>query len=415
MLADRTCEDAAAEWFDADNDGDLDLLVASAGYELPADDSRLQLRLYLNDGKGRLTKATAFPDVRVSASCVRTADVDGDGDQDVFVGARVVPGRYPELPASHFLLNNGKGTFADVTNEQPILKQLGMVTDAAFADINHDKRPELIVATDFGAIQVLAVRDGKLQPLTNVLPAVTGCWNRLLVQDFDNDGDADIIVANAGLNSQIHATEKHPLMLYGITNASGRVIPVMVDYERNAGAAAQPHPFNARDEMLDQVVTLRKKFTDYTSYAKAAITDLFGPDELNKAQKLEAADLKTVLFRNDGSAGNSHFVIQPLPVEAQISPAYALASVDVNHDNLPDLIVGGNRTYNRVRLGKNDANRGQLFMNTGKGNFAYVPMAQSGLIWDGDIRDLAIITVSGRTELLVGGAGQPVRTFALAK
>lgn len=413
LLTDRSYEDAGAEWFDADNDHDLDLVVASAGYELPADDARLQTRLYLNDGTGRLTKATAFPSLRVSAACVRAADIDGDGDQDLFVGARVVPGRYPELPMSHLLLNDGKGHFTDVTNQQSVLPGLGMVTDAVFADIDRDKRPELLIATDFGPVQAFAFQNGKLQSLDNVLPNVTGCWNRLLVQDLDNDGDPDIVAGNAGLNSQVSATVNHPLLLYGIKNATGGVLPVMADYERNGANNEQPHPFNARDEMLDQVVTLRKKFTDYTSYANATITDLFAPDELNKAQKLEAAELRTVLFRNDGSAGKPRFVMQSLPIEAQVSPAYALAAVDVNRDGLSDLILGGNRTYNRVRLGKTDANRGQLFINRGKGNFVYVPMSQSGLWWDGDVRDLVTVPVAGRTELLVGATGQSVRAFVL--
>ncbi|WP_461108492.1 VCBS repeat-containing protein [Spirosoma koreense] len=415
LVADRGFEDAGAEWFDADGDRDLDLVVASAGYELPIDDARLQTRLYLNDGTGRLTRATNFPDVRVSASCVRTADIDGDGDRDIFVGARVVPGRYPELPTSHLLLNKGNGQFTDATNQQPILAQTGMVTDAAFADLTHDGHVDLLVATDFGPVQVFTFQNGKLQLLADALPTTTGCWNRLLVLDFDHDGDLDIVAANTGLNSQVSATAQHPLLLYGIKNISGGILPVMADYERNGGSSAQPHPFNARDEMLDQVVALRKKFTDYTSYSTATITDLFEPDELNKAQKLEAAELRTVLFRNEGGAGAGRFVMQPLPVEAQISPVYAMAAIDVNRDGLPDLILGGNRTYNRVRLGKNDANRGQLFINQGKGAFVYVPMAQSGLLWDGDVRDLVTLASGGQTELLVGATGQPVRTFKLLR
>ncbi|AKD54220.1 VCBS repeat-containing protein [Spirosoma radiotolerans] len=414
LLADRAYEDAGADWLDVDGDKDLDLVVASAGYELPIDDPRLQVRLYVNDGKGHLTKETTFPTIRASASCVRSADVDGDGDRDLFIGARVVPGRYPEMPLSHLLLNDGKGHFLDVTSQQRALTQLGMVTDAAFADLTGDGRPELIVATDFGPVQVVSFPNGKAKVLDQVLPATTGCWNRLLVQDFDQDGKPDIVAANAGLNSQLQATTDRPLTLYGIKNVAGSVLPVLVGYDRNNSADRQPHPFNARDEMLDQVVSLRKKFTDYMSYSKATITDLFEPDELKRAQKLDAATLQTVLFRNSGGTSPS-FTMQPLPIEAQVAPAYALAAVDVNHDGLPDLIVGGNREYNRVRLGKDDANRGQLFLNRGKGGFAYVPMEQAGLLWDGDIRDLAPVTVAGRTELLVGATGKAIRVFALVK
>ena len=166
--------------------------------------------------------------------------------------------------------------------------------------------------------------------------------------------------------------------------------------------------------MLDQVVNLRKKFTDYTSYSKATLTDLFDADELKRAEKLDATTLQTVLFRNNGGT-SPNFTVQPLPIEAQMAPAYALAAVDVNHDGLPDLVIGGNREFNRVRLGKDDANRGQLFLNRGKGRFTYVPMEQAGLLWDGDIRDLTPVRVAGRTALLVGATGKAVRLFALAK
>ncbi|WP_097128125.1 VCBS repeat-containing protein [Spirosoma fluviale] len=412
LLTDRACADAGADWLDVDGDKDLDLVVSSAGYELAADDPRLQVRLYLNDGKGHLTK-TNFPNVRVSASCVRSADVDGDGDRDLFVGARVVPGRYPETPVSHLLLNDGKGHFTD--KPSPILAQLGMVTDAAFVDLVPDGgQPELIVATDFGPVQAFSCQGGKLLPLKNLLPSTTGCWNRLLVQDLNNDGKPDIIAANAGLNSQLQATADRPLTLYSIKNTAGSLLPVLAGYDRNNPADKQLYPFNARDEILDQVVSLRRKFTDYTSYSKATIADLFEPDELKRAQKLEAASLQSGVFMNGGGKTPS-FTWQPLPIEAQMAPVYALAAVDVNHDGLPDLLVGGNREYNRVRLGKDDANRGQLFLNQGKGHFAYVPMAASGLVWDGDVRDFATVNVAGRTDLLVGASGQSVRGFTLAR
>ncbi|CCH00084.1 FG-GAP repeat protein [Fibrella aestuarina BUZ 2] len=412
LLNDRSYEDAGAAWFDADGDRDLDLVVASAGYELTATDLRLQTRLYRNDGTGRLTRATDFPDVRVSASCVRAADIDADGDQDLFIGARVVPGRYPDRPTSHLLLNDGHGHFSDVPGSQPVLTTVGMVTDAVFADLTGDNRPELILTTDFGAVQAFRFVGNTLQPMGGI-PGTTGCWNRLLVQDLDGDQDLDIVAANAGLNSQLSASATYPLRLYGINTAAGTVLPILADYETTGNAAANLYPFNARDEMLDQVVTLRKKFTDYTSYAKATVADLFSPAELKQAHQLDAAQLQTVLFLNDGSSKAPRFRVQPLPIEAQMTPVYAMATADVDRDGLPDLILGGNRTYNRVRIGKSDANRGQLFINRGKGQFRYVPMAQAGLLWDGDIRDMVTLLVANHTTLLVGGIDQPVRTFRL--
>jgi len=289
-----------------------------------------------------------------------------------------------------------------------------MVTDAVFADLDRDTKPDLIVATDFGPVQAFTFQKGLLQPLPDMLPTTTGCWNRLLVQDIDNDGNLDIIAANAGLNSQLQATPNRPLTLYGIKNVAGSLLPVLVGYDRITSTNGGPYPFNARDEMLDQVVSLRKKFSNYTSYSRATITDLFDADELKRAQKLDAASLQTVVFHSRGGK-NPQYDMQPLPIEAQMAPAYALATADVNHDGLPDLIIGGNREYNRVRIGKQDANRGQLFLNQGKGKFTYVPMAQSGLLWSGDVRDLITISVAGRTELLVGITGQPVRTFSLGK
>ena len=409
LLADNAGEDAGAEWFDADGDRDLDLVVASAGYELPTDDPRLQTRLYLNDGTGRLTKAIGLPDVRVSASCVRVADIDSDGDRDIFIGARVVPGRYPETPVSHLLLNDGRGHFLDVTSQQPALSQLGMVTDAVFADFTRDDRPELIVATDFGPVRAFAYQNGQLRLLNNGLPTTTGCWNRLLIRDFDNDGDPDILAANTGQNSQFRATLDRPLTLYGVASTTGTVLPVLAIYEKE-----QLHPFNARDEMLDQVPDLRKKFTDYTGYSKATIADIFTVEELSDTKKLDAMELRTILFRNDRIAGSpGRFVVQPLPAEAQFSPAFSLATVDVNADGLLDLVIGGNRQHNRVRIGKSDANRGQFFLNRGGGTFVYVPMLQSGLLWNGDVPDLAMIRTGGKTALFVGVTGQLVQTFTL--
>jgi len=384
---------AGAEWFDADNDGDLDLIMAFCGYGFAPNSDGLRPILYRNKN-GQLTPDPAFRITPVNASCVRTVDVDSDGDLDVFMGGRVVPGRYPEAPPSRLLVNDGRGQFTDVTDKHPLLSQLGMVTDAVVADLTGDKKPELIVASEFGAVRALTFKNSQLSEVKGVLPTITGCWNRILADDFDTDGDLDLVIGNAGLNSQLRATEQLPLELFGMP-INDRMVPVLAQYEKG-----KLYPVAARDEMLDQVVALRKKFPDYTSYSKAVITDLFSPRELKLAWHGTAQTLRTVFWRNEN--GKS-FTDVPLPVMVQIAPVYALASVDVNGDGLNDLIVGGNRTHNRVRLGKSDANLGQLFVNQGKGQFRLASMQESGLFLPGEVRDFAVLKQGGQTRLLVGG------------
>ena len=382
---------AGAEWFDADGDGDMDLIMAFSGYAPTTNADALRPAFYRNQN-GKLTPDPTFRISPINASCVRTVDVDADGDLDVFMGGRVVPGRYPEAPPSRLLLNNGRGQFADVTDKHSILSQSGMVTDAVVADLNRDRKPELIIASEFGPVRALTHRNGQLSELKGILPTTTGCWNRILADDFDNDGDVDLVIGNAGLNSQLRATEQAPLELFGMP-VNDRMVPVLAQYENG-----KLHPVAARDEMLDQVVALRKKFPDYTSYSKATITDLFTPDELKTAWYGTAQTLRTVFWRNE--RGKS-FTDIPLPVAVQVAPVYAFANVDVNGDSLKDLIVGGNRTHNRVRLGKSDANLGQLFINQGKCQFRTASMQESGLVFSGEVRDVAVVKQGEQTRLLV--------------
>ena len=387
--ADRGSDDVDAAWLDADGDGFQDLYVASGGYDtyLP-DDSLLQDRLYLNDGQGGFTKSIdALPPMRTSKGCVRVADVNGDGHPDLFVGGRVIPGRYPETPTSYLLINDGKGHFKDeAATLAPVLPKIGLVTDAAWLDVNGDAKLDLVLVGEWMPITVFVNVNGKLNNRTGEYfeKEYRGFWNKILVGDWNGDGRADLTVGNFGLNSQCKVSDREPAeLVYKDFDDNGSVDPILCFYIQG-----RSYPYVTRDELLDQVSMMRTRFPDYKSYADATLTDVFTPEELRGAGRLWANHLKTAYFEGEAKG---KFREKPLPVEVQFSPVYALASLDYDGDGHQDLLLGGNVNQARLRFGKCDANYGQLLKGNGKGNFTYVPTSESGFHLRGDVRSLLAI------------------------
>lgn len=397
---DANCADADARFFDADGDGDQDLYVVSGGYhEYQPDEDALQDRLYLNDGKGNFSKALgAIPHMSPAKSCVRPIDLDHDGDLDLFVGGRVMPGSYPQSPPSYLLLNDGSGRFTNATESLlPLLKNLGMVTDAAWFDVNEDTFADLIVLGEFMPISVLINKQGqRFEEATNQYfkNVESGWWSKLAVADFDHDGDDDLIAGNFGLNSQFKASESAPIsMVYSDFDSNGSIDPILVSYVQH-----KPYPFAGRDELLDQLFPLRKKFTTYAPYSEATLSDLFTPAELSQAKRLAATELRSVYFENQGK----QFVKHILPTEAQYAPVYSIEVFDYNHDGHLDFILAGNQSAIRIRLGSIDANFGQVYEGNGRGNFRYVPQAESGLSFTGDVKSMKWIKTPAGEFLLAG-------------
>ncbi|MEO5603950.1 MAG: VCBS repeat-containing protein [Cyclobacteriaceae bacterium] len=402
--------DADALFFDADGDQDMDLYIVSGGYnEYAPNDKSLQDRLYTNDGKGKFTLATGIlPGMLVSKSCVTAADFDHDNDLDLFVGGRVIPGQYPLTPES-FLLENKGGKFEKVTDDRARkLSNIGMVTDAEWLDVDNDGWEDLVVAGEFMAVEIFINRQGKnLEQASRRFfeQPLSGFWNKMVVHDFDNDGDKDIIVGNMGLNTQLRASMEEPInLVYKDFDKNGSVDPIMTHYIQG-----KSYPFASRDELLDQMYGMRSKFTSYASYANARLNTIFPASDLKDAGVLKATELASIYLENR----KGKFIPHPLPVETQFSPLYAMALLDYNGDGNMDVIVGGNQSSIRIRMGVIDANFGQLLRGDGKGNFTYMRQADSGLSMTGDTKSLTVVKVNNDLFVMVGTNNVGISTYKL--
>jgi hypothetical protein len=393
-------EDEGSVLFDADGDGDLDLLVTYGDMRYSDTSQYYQPRLYLNDGKGNFAfSPNAIPiNVRTIAGCVTVADYDGDGDSDIFIGGRVSK-QYPLSPRS-YLLQNNKGVFTDVTNKVcPSLAKAGMITAAQWTDFNNDKHPDLVIAGEYMPIRFFKNNGTKLTEVTDAtgLQNMKGLWRSLIATDIDGDGDIDFVAGNLGLNCNYHTSAKYPMKLYAedIDN-NGKIDPVMFYYIKDEYGERKLYPSINKDQLAAQAPAIKKKFLLNKDYAKATEDKIFTDNE--NLQILTCNETRSCWIENKG---NGKFVMHALPTEAQFAPVNAIICVDMDGDGMKDILLAGNEYQIEVMTGRYDASYGCFLKGTNNKAFKVIPPAISGFKVNGDVKDMKLITSANNEKLVL--------------
>lgn len=392
------CLDGGAAFFDIDNDNDLDLYVSSSG-NISAENSKDYIdRLYLNDGYGQFSYSeNSIPENTASNSCVVPNDFDQDGDVDVFVGGRLVPGKYPFAP-NCMLLENHKGRLVDVSAEKAVaLHNLGMVNAARWIDYDLDGDDDVVIAGEWMPITILRNNNGSFENVTEQagLGQSSGWWQTIELVDIDQDGDMDLIAGNLGLNSKYKASASFPFEVFtGDMDNNGTHDAVLAYWQDG-----KLYPVRDRLLMMQQFPFIEQKIPTFSQFAVSQISDIFSPEALAKSTNYKAHQFASCYFQNNG---DGTFTMSELPLEAQFSSINAIVPTDVNQEAIPDLIVAGNLYQTEAETARNDASYGLVLKGDGKGNFIPLPWSQTGLSVAGDVKS-GIELNSGSDQLFIFG------------
>ncbi len=381
LQTDASMEDTAAVFFDADGDGDLDLLVSTGGND-PDDSANYNNRLYFNDGKGKFTKRSLLPTTQQNVSTITVADFDQDGDMDVFIGSRSVPGTYG-INAKHLLLENmGDGTFKDVTESKAYdLQDVGMITSAKWADMDGDKKVDLVVVGDWMAPMIFKNNGRRIHLEKTSLDSLTGWWNSVEVADIDGDGNLDLILGNQGDNMPYRTSVQNPMKLFVNDFDNNGTIEQITTRSING----KDVPIPLKGELTSQISSLKKQSLRNSEYAKKSIDDLFAADVLQRSIVRNAVESRSMVALNNG---NNQFTLLPLPAQVQFSCVCGISCSDVNNDGNLDLLLGGNNYGFKPQFSQLDSNYGSLLLGNGKGEFNWVPYSESGFFVKGEVKHI---------------------------
>ena len=397
-------EDVTALMIDVDGDQDLDLIIGSGGHTQPSQKAEIRNRLYRNDGNGNFTyDKDALPPNADNTGVIAACDIDGDGDLDLFVGGRSKSYNYGVTPQSAVLINDGKGIFTNVTQEfNPVIKNIGMVTGAVFADVFGDQQKELIITGEWMATRIFTFKNKKYEEIPSPLNQLSGWWQTITGVDLDGDGDEDLVLGNYGNNFYLHADSSNPVKMF-INDFDGNGIPEKIITK---SIDQKDKPVFLKREMQEQIPSLKKQNLKHADFATKTMQELFPADVLEKCVRKQVNYSSSCIAWNEG---NGQFSVQPLPLFTQLTSINAILAKDVNHDGKPDLIVAGNEFDFIPQFGRLDAGYGTVLLNQGNRLWQTIMQKQSGIFVRGVVRDIQWInTRNGKAVLFLQNNDVPV-------
>ena len=406
--ADALYEDTAAAFFDADGDGDLDLVVGTGGNQVGEENS-YRCRLYLNNGKGSFSKSPQqIPSTFKNISTIATNDYDADGDIDLFVGSRSVVGTYGVDPNHLFLINNGDGTFQDATEKNAYdLKDAGMVTSSIWADMDGDSKKDLITVSEWGTANVYKNSGRRLTKMATSLDSLSGWWNAVEAADLDNDGDNDLILGNQGSNLHYTPSPENPMKIWINDYDNNGTLEQIVTQSKDG----KDYPIHQKQEMTAQISVLKKQNIKASVYATKTIGELFPADIFENSIMRQATVSESLIAINEGGG---KFTIKKLPSRVQLSCICGIACADINQDGNLDLIMGGNNFEFKPQYSRLDANYGNVLLGDGKMNFKWLDYNTSGFAIREEIKHLKSFKDSkGKTFLVTAINDNKPKIYAI--
>lgn len=395
-VQEKDSEDLGCLFLDVDADGDKDLFIASGGSEFKKGNTLLKDRLYINNGQGEFVKNNnALPVINESSQCVKASDVDSDGDLDLFVGTRLIEGKYP-FPATSYLLINNNGVYKKASSSMaPDLQNIGMVSDAVFTDIDQDGDEDLMLVGEWMQIVVLENTNGIFVNSSERygLDDTRGLWWSITASDLDNDGDDDYIVGNLGNNNKFKASKEHPFKVYANDfDNNGTNDVVLSKFYKDDYV-----PLRGKECTSQQMPYVAEKFKDYHSFASSKLLDILPEDKVENAVIYEINNFESIiLINNDGVLTR-----KTLPVQAQVSPIKSSLVLDFNKDGYQDILTVGNHYGVEVETTRYDAGIGTLLLGDGNNNFNYMSPSESGFYVPFDSRDINFMNQENRNLIIV--------------